>query len=63
MTNDCEYKIIKSYNCSIAVVILWNKVINSAFAPQAITELLQSGWTTIEGTLYLVLMSRRYKQI
>lgn len=47
---------------SQAVDPFWNIVIDSAFNPQAIMGLIESGWKTIEAALSLGLMSRGYRR-
>ncbi len=62
IANDCGFKAIKSDDWSIAVAPFWDVVIDSALDIQAITGLLKSGWKTIEGALFLGLMSRGYER-
>ncbi|HLO84318.1 MAG TPA: methyltransferase domain-containing protein [Nostocaceae cyanobacterium] len=47
---------------SVAVAPFWNKVISSAFTPQAIFGLLRAGWSTIQGALSLGLMRQGYER-
>lgn len=47
---------------SQAVDPFWNIVIDSAFNPEAILGLIESGWKTIEAALSLGLMSRGYRR-
>lgn len=47
---------------SQAVDPFWNIVIDSAFNPEAIMGLIESGWKTIEAALSLGLMSRGYRR-
>ena len=53
---------IRTADWSDAVAPFWDVVIDSAFEPQAILGLLQSGWSTIEAALSLGLMSRGYRR-
>ncbi|GAB4181138.1 MAG: methyltransferase domain-containing protein [Coleofasciculaceae cyanobacterium] len=53
---------IRTADWSDAVAPFWDVVIDSAFEPQAILGLLQSGWSTIEAALSLRLMSRGYRR-
>ncbi|MDJ0555550.1 MAG: methyltransferase domain-containing protein [Microcoleaceae cyanobacterium MO_207.B10] len=47
---------------STAAAPFWDVVIESAFDPKVIINLLLSGWTTIEAALSLELMSRGYQR-
>ena len=53
---------IKTDDWSQAVAPFWNIVIDSAFTPQAMMGLIQSGWKTVEAALSLGLMSRGYRR-
>lgn len=53
---------IRTADWSDAVEPFWDLVIDSAFEPQAIFGLLQSGWGTVEAALSLGLMSRGYRR-
>ncbi len=53
---------IRTADWSTAVAPFWNVVIDSAFTPEAIWGLLQSGWGTIQAALSLGLMSRGYER-
>jgi tocopherol O-methyltransferase len=53
---------IRTADWSDAVAPFWDIVIDSAFEPQALFGLLQSGWGTIEAALSLRLMSRGYQR-
>lgn len=53
---------IKTNDWSQAVAPFWEIVIDSAFTPDAIIGLINSGWKTIEGALSLGLMSRGYRR-
>ncbi|MBD2628773.1 methyltransferase domain-containing protein [Trichormus variabilis] len=53
---------IRTADWSTAVAPFWNRVIDSAFTPQAVLGLLLSGWSTIQGALSLGLMRRGYER-
>lgn len=53
---------IRTADWSDAVEPFWDLVIDSAFEPQALIGLLQSGWKTVEAALSLGLMSRGYRR-
>ncbi len=53
---------IRTADWSTAVAPFWDVVIDSAFTPQVIWGLLNSGWTTIQGALALGLMRRGYER-
>ncbi|MBW4563742.1 MAG: methyltransferase domain-containing protein [Mojavia pulchra JT2-VF2] len=55
-------KNIRTADWSTAVAPFWDFVIDSAFTPQAIWGLLNSGWSTIVGALSLGLMRRGYQR-
>jgi tocopherol O-methyltransferase len=53
---------LRTADWSDAVAPFWDIVIDSAFEPQALFGLLQSGWGTIQAALSLGLMSRGYQR-
>jgi tocopherol O-methyltransferase len=55
-------KDIRIEDWSVAVAPFWDIVIDSAFDPEAMMGLLQSGWTTIQAAMSLGLMSRGYER-
>lgn len=57
-----SFQNIRTADWSDAVEPFWELVIDSAFEPQAIFGLLQSGWGTVEAALSLGLMSRGYRR-
>lgn len=57
-----SFQNIHTADWSDAVEPFWDLVIDSAFEPQAIFGLLQSGWGTVEAALSLGLMSRGYRR-
>lgn len=59
---NCGLQNIRTDDWSMAVAPFWDVVIDSAFTPQAIVGLLDSGWQTIEAALSLSLMSRGYER-
>jgi tocopherol O-methyltransferase len=59
---NCGFQNIRTDDWSMAVAPFWDVVIDSAFTPQAIVGLLNSGWQTIEAAFSLSLMSRGYER-
>ncbi len=57
-----SFQNIRTADWSDAVAPFWDIVIDSAFEPQAIFGLLQSGWSTVQAALSLGLMSRGYQR-
>ncbi|MDJ0662556.1 MAG: methyltransferase domain-containing protein [Crocosphaera sp.] len=62
IASDCGFNNIRVDDWSMAVAPFWDIVIDSALNLEAITGLLNSGWSTIEGALSLDLMSRGYER-
>ena len=62
IANHLAFQNIRTADWSDAVAPFWDIVIDSAFEPQAILGLLQSGWSTIQAALSLGLMSRGYRR-
>jgi tocopherol O-methyltransferase len=62
ITRECGFKRLRADDWSMAVAPFWDVVIDSALEAQAILDLLQSGWTTIQAALSLGLMSRGYQR-
>jgi len=60
IAQEVGFQQIKCDDWSQAVDPFWNIVIDSAFTPQALMGLIQSGWKTVEAALSLGLMSRGY---
>jgi len=60
IAQEVGFQDIKCDDWSQAVDPFWNIVIDSAFTPQALMGLIQSGWKTVEAALSLGLMSRGY---
>ena len=58
----CGFNNIKTDDWSMAVAPFWDVVIDSAFNLEAITELINAGWQTIESALSLRLMSEGYNR-
>jgi len=59
---EVRFRNIQCDDWSQAVDPFWQIVIDSAFTPQAIMGLVESGWKTIEAALSLGLMSRGYRR-
>lgn len=57
-----QFQNIRTADWSDAVEPFWDIVVDSAFEPQAIVGLWQSGWDTIVAALSLGLMSRGYRR-
>lgn len=62
IAQEVGFQEIKCDDWSQAVDPFWNIVIDSAFTPQAIMGLIESGWKTVEAALSLGLMSRGYRR-
>lgn len=62
IARQCGFYIIKTDDWSMAVAPFWDVVIDSAFNLEAITELINAGWQTIESALSLRLMSEGYNR-
>jgi tocopherol O-methyltransferase len=62
IAQEVGFQEIQCDDWSQAVDPFWNIVIDSAFTPQAIIGLIQSGWKTVEAALSLGLMSRGYRR-
>jgi tocopherol O-methyltransferase len=62
IARECGFKNLRGDDWSMAVAPFWDVVIDSALEAQAILDLLQSGWTTIQAALSLGLMSRGYQR-
>lgn len=62
LAHSLPFQDIRTADWSDAVEPFWDIVIDSAFEPQALFALLQSGWGTIQAALSLGLMSRGYRR-
>lgn len=62
IADNLPFQDIRTADWSDAVEPFWDIVIDSAFEPQALFALLQSGWGTIQAALSLGLMSRGYRR-
>ncbi|MGC1394087.1 MAG: methyltransferase domain-containing protein [Coleofasciculaceae cyanobacterium] len=62
IAHNLPFQDIRTADWSDAVEPFWDIVIDSAFEPQALFALLQSGWGTIQAALSLGLMSRGYRR-
>jgi len=62
IAQNLSFQTIRTADWSDAVAPFWDTVVNSAFEPQAIFGLLQSGWVTWQAALSLGLMSRGYRR-
>ena len=62
IAQEVGFENIQCDDWSQAVDPFWQIVIDSAFTPQAIMGLMESGWKTIEAALSLGLMSRGYRR-
>ncbi|AFZ43592.1 Methyltransferase type 11 [Halothece sp. PCC 7418] len=62
IAQEVGFQEIKCDDWSQAVDPFWNIVIDSAFTPEAIMGLIESGWKTVEAALSLGLMSRGYRR-
>ncbi len=62
IAQEVGFQNIQCDDWSQAVDPFWQIVIASAFTPQAIMGLVESGWKTIEAALSLGLMSRGYRR-
>lgn len=61
IAQNIAFKNIRTADWSKAVAPFWDVVIDSALNPSAISGLLCSGWSTIQGALSLGLMSSGYQ--
>ena len=62
IARQCGFNNIKTDDWSMAVAPFWDVVIDSAFNLEAITELINAGWQTIQSALSLRLMSEGYNR-
>ncbi|MFP4134733.1 MAG: methyltransferase domain-containing protein [Halothece sp.] len=62
IAQEVGFQNIKTDDWSQAVAPFWEIVIDSAFTPEAVTGLIESGWKTVEAALSLGLMSRGYRR-
>lgn len=62
IAHQCGFQNLKTDDWSTSVAPFWDVVIDSALNLEAITELLQAGWQTIESALSLGLMTEGYDQ-
>lgn len=62
IAQDTGFQQIRTADWSTAVAPFWDRVIESAFEPDALLGLFQAGWPTVRGALALGLMSQGYQK-